>query len=73
MRLHAAAELSQRDLTAFAMKQRAAELGLQLLDRRCKRRLRNVAKLGGARKAQRFCSARKYRTWCISMSAFPSR
>ena len=55
MRLHAPPKLGERDLPPLAMKQRTAELRLELLDRRGEGRLRNMASLGGSREAQRLC------------------
>jgi hypothetical protein len=59
MRLHSPPELGERDLPAFAMKQRTAELRLELLDRGGEGGLRNTASLGGSREAQRLCGCKE--------------
>src|SRR5260370_42818 len=52
-RVHALSEFGQLRGRAFAPEQVAAEFGLELLDRPCQRRLRDVALVGGAREIQR--------------------
>ena len=57
--MHALPKLRQLSLRAFAAKQVAAELCLQLLDGPRQRRLRDVALVGGAREIEHACDRKE--------------